>query len=253
MVKDDLKTETATLEILKLAKEPMLVYHDVCEREDAFALPDADSERGREEAAQSLMATGGFETESGVEIDKEAIRQLALFKAIQANDQESQEMIRKGFWTEKELHEFLHQGLHLEVLEDFGQRPLKGKRRKPDYESAGSSDQDDLSTHSRNWNFADGMTRSIFSHDSEKQGIQTMNLTAKDADVDSGPGQRKHQLHLHDIIENIDELSERASNMVITKNEFLNALREVTKEKILAIRDAKKLFGKRVTKLMKAQ
>jgi hypothetical protein len=41
--------------------------------------------------------------------------------------------------------------------------------------------------------------------------------------------------------------------MVVTKNEFLNALREVTKEKILAVRDAKKLFGKRVVKLMKAQ
>lgn len=220
------------------------MYHNVCEREDGFGLPDADSERGREEAARSLIVT-----EDEVAIDKEAIRQLALFKAMRANDQASQEAIRKGFWTEKELHEFLHQDLHLEALEDFGKRRIHGKKKKPDYESANSSDQDDLSTHSRNWNFADGMTKSVFSHDSEKQGIQAM----KDADGDCGPGQRKQQLHLHDIIENIDELSERASNMVISKNEFLNALREVTKEKILAVRDAKKLFGKRVTKLMKAQ
>jgi len=139
------------------------VYHNVCEREDGFGLPDADSERGREEAAHSLIVT-----EAEVEIDKEAIRQLALFKAIRANDQESQETIRKGFWTEKELHEFLHQDLHLEALEDFGQRPLHGKKIKPDYESASSSDQDDISTHSRNWNFADGMTKSVFSHNSEK-------------------------------------------------------------------------------------
>lgn len=48
----------------------------------------------------------------------------------------------------------------------------------------------------------------------------------KDAEGDCGPGQRKQQLHLHDIIDNIDELSERASHMVISKNEFLNALRE---------------------------
>lgn len=220
------------------------MYHNVCEREDGFGLPDADSERGREEAARSLIMT-----EDDVVIDKEAIRQLALFKAMRANDQASQEAIRKGFWTEAELHEFLHQDLHLEALEDFGKRRLDGKKKKPDYESASSSDQDDLSTHSRNWNFADGMTKSVFSHDSEKQGIQAM----KDAEGDFGPGQRKQQLHLHDIIENIDELSDRASNMVISKNEFLNALREVTKEKILAVRDAKKLFGKRVTKLMKAQ
>lgn len=188
-------------------------------------------------------------TEAEVEIDKEAIRQLALFKAIRDNDLERQEKIRKGFWTEKELHEFLHQDLHLEVLDDFGKRPRPGKKLKPDYESASSSDQDDLSTHSRNWNFADGMTKSILSHDSEKQRVQEM----KGADADCRPGQRKQQLHLHDIIDNIDELSDRASNMVISKNEFLNALREVTKEKILAVRDAKKLFGRRVTKLMKAQ
>lgn len=188
-------------------------------------------------------------TEDEVTIDKEAIRQLALFKAMRANDEASQETIRKGFWTEKELHEFLHQDLHLAALDDFGARPLPGKKRKPDYESASSSDQDDASTHSRHWNFADGMTKSVLSHDSEKRGVQAM----KDADGDSGPGQRKEQLHLHDIIENIDELSARASNMVVTKNEFLNALREVTKEKILAVRDAKKLFGKRVVKLMKAQ
>ena len=244
MAKNDLEAGTVTLDILKLSKEPMQVYHNVCERADGFGLPDADSERGREEAARSLLVT-----EAEVTIDKEAIRQLALFKAIRANDQASQETIRKGFWTEKELHEFLHQDLHLETLDDFGRRPLPGKKRKPDYESASSSDQDDESTHSRNWNFADGMTKSVFSHDSEKRGVQAM----KDADGDSGPGQRKQQLHLHDIIENIDELSARASNMVVTKNEFLNALREVTKEKILAVRDAKKLFGKRVTKLMKAQ
>ena len=191
----------------------------------------------------------GIETEDGVEIDKEAIRQLALFKAIRANDQESQDKIRKGFWTEKELHHFLHQDLELEALEDFGKRPLHEKKKKRNYESASSSDQDDLSTHSRNWNFADGMTRSILSHDSEKKRVQNM----KGAEAENGAGQRREPLHLHDIIDNIDELSERAENMVVSKNEFLNALRDVTREKMLAVRDAKKLFAKRVTKLMKAQ
>ena len=126
MVKNDLETGVVTVDILKLAKDPAQVHHNVCERDelgDAFGSPDVDSERGREEAAQSLI-----ETEEGVEIDKEAIRQLALFKAIRAKDQESQDKIRKGFWTEKDLHHFLHQDLELEALEDFGKRPLPEKK-----------------------------------------------------------------------------------------------------------------------------
>ena len=54
------------------------------------------------------------------------------------------------------------------------------------------------------------------------------------------------------IVQNIDELSERAINMKITKNDYIDCLREVTKEKMLAIKEAKDLFEKRVSKLIKA-
>ena len=60
-------------------------------------------------------------------------------------------------------------------------------------------------------------------------------------------------LSLKDIVENIDDISEQAENMKISRNEFLSALREVTKQKIAGIKEAKELFQKRVRKLMKAQ
>ena len=34
MVKNDLETKVVTLDILKLAKDPAQVHHNVCERED---------------------------------------------------------------------------------------------------------------------------------------------------------------------------------------------------------------------------
>jgi len=42
-----------------------------------------------------------------------------------------------------------------------------------------------------------------------------------------------------DIVENIDELSDRAHNMKLTRSEFLNCLRECTQIKILSIKEAK--------------
>ena len=56
-----------------------------------------------------------------------------------------------------------------------------------------------------------------------------------------------------DIVENIDELSDRAHNMKLTRSEFLNCLRECTQIKILSIKEAKQIFQKRVHKLLKAQ
>ena len=40
--------------------------------------------------------------------------------------------------------------------------------------------------------------------------------------------------------------------MQITRNEYLNCLREVTKNKILDIKQAKDIFQKRIKKMIKA-
>lgn len=55
------------------------------------------------------------------------------------------------------------------------------------------------------------------------------------------------------IINNLDDLTEKATRMKLTKNDFLNVLREVTRSKILSIREARTIFDNRVRKLIKAQ
>jgi len=54
------------------------------------------------------------------------------------------------------------------------------------------------------------------------------------------------------MVQNIDELSERALNIKLTKNDFIDCLRRVTKSKIVGIKEAKEIFERRVTKLAKA-
>jgi len=126
----------------------------------------------------------------------------------------------------------------------------------------------------RRWNEEDGMTESIMSF--MKDGSSAFFGTSKDgptedfnkskerrrptlgptsdmpiineADLDENSG-----IPLIDIVENIDNISERALNMKITKNDFMDCLRDVTKSKILAIKEAKEIFEVRVSKLVRAQ
>jgi hypothetical protein len=56
-----------------------------------------------------------------------------------------------------------------------------------------------------------------------------------------------------DMIENIDDISEKAQNMKLTKNDFLNCLRDLTKEKILTLKEAKVVFENRIRKLIRSQ
>lgn len=58
---------------------------------------------------------------------------------------------------------------------------------------------------------------------------------------------------LLDMIENIDDVSEKVCRMKITKNQFVDCLRELTKEKILTVKESKQVFQARIKKLIKAQ
>jgi len=55
------------------------------------------------------------------------------------------------------------------------------------------------------------------------------------------------------IVDNIGDISEQAQNMKLTRNEYLNCMREVTKVKIISIKEAREIFNRRIKKLMKAQ
>lgn len=53
---------------------------------------------------------------------------------------------------------------------------------------------------------------------------------------------RRKRLLIEDIVSNIDELSQKAIDMQITKADFLDVLRSVTRQKILDVKHASNLF-----------
>ena len=63
------------------------------------------------------------------------------------------------------------------------------------------------------FNFEDGMTNSILSHDSEKNNLKNIKKTdeAKDFGDDSDNDRKK--ISLYDLVENIDDMSEAAINI----------------------------------------
>ena len=112
------------------------------------------------------------------------------------------------------------------------------------------------------------MTDSIMSDEEDRKELKLMkegkyNEQAKLDDLVStnkvakstfeGQDAKTIVMKIGDIIENIDQLSARADNIVMTRSEFLNCLREVTKEKLHAIKEAKDIFNARVKKLLRAQ
>ena len=96
------------------------------------------------------------------------------------------------------------------------------------------------------------MTRSIFTHESEKgqfkeagEGpIKPWNLDEKSTKPSKGKQEKggneasnpDRVSKLLDIVDNIEDVSKQAMNMQITKNEFFDSLREVTKQKVLGIK-----------------
>lgn len=89
------------------------------------------------------------------------------------------------------------------------------------------------------------MTNSILSSHSEKEAMEH-NAGG------FGKGY-SNRLNLIDLVDNIDDMSEQAINMPITKKQFLGTLREVTRDKVLAIKQAKTLFDRRIKKMILAQ
>ena len=96
--------------------------------------------------------------------DKEVLKQIALFKAMDQGNREMQENIRLGRLLDDELTSYLCEGYEPEDLHLFirNERRLmeeerRQRRTKKDMKEAGSdSDQSD-------WNTEDGMTKSIMS------------------------------------------------------------------------------------------
>lgn len=109
------------------------------------------------------------------------------------------------------------------------------------------------------------MTESIMSTDDDKKWLDLMkrgqdhegrgSSLGRDGGTDGFDhrGGKCLSEKVADLVENVDELSIRAQNMKLTRSEFLNCLRDVTKVKILSIKEAKDIFEVRVKKLLQAQ
>lgn len=114
----------------------------------------------------------------------------------------------------------------------------------PDSHLSDSSEDDRFF---RKWNQDDGCTNSILSSKSEKENLMV------DVHLGSSLKGQFTRLNLLDLVDNIEDIAVFAENMNITKNKFINCLREVTRQKIYDIRQAKRIFEQRIRKLQVAQ
>ena len=55
------------------------------------------------------------------------------------------------------------------------------------------------------------------------------------------------------LVENIDNLAVKAEHMPLTKIQFIDCLREVTRQKILQVKQAKELFAKKIDLVVDAK
>lgn len=113
------------------------------------------------------------------------------------------------------------------------------------------------------------MTDSVMSADEDKELLQAIKaghhredreyalLAAGGAPLAAqGGGHRSQRSRLAEkvaeIVENLDELADRACRLKLNRKDYIACLRAVTKEKVLSIKEAKRIFHERVKKLIKA-
>lgn len=174
-------------------------------------------------------------TYNGMEkIDKTTVRHIGFFKALnEGKDQKFLDDIRNFKLFEDDINNFLCDDEHPSGLSKFNTRVslkncTKCKQILP------KEDEDQA------WKSDDGMTDSIMSDEEDRRELQLMkqgkyNEQAKMDDIMTnnkvakstfaGDDAKTIVMKIGDIIENIDQLSQRADNIVLTRSEFLNCLR----------------------------
>lgn len=56
-----------------------------------------------------------------------------------------------------------------------------------------------------------------------------------------------------EIVDNINDIGEKADQINLTKNDYINSLHVVSNQKLKSIQEAHQIFSKRVDKLIKTQ
>ena len=135
MVETDLKTGRVTSEIIKLARDPRQATVNIAELPDVL---DPGQMKAREQAPygqqkdqETLEAvTNCADSDSGIAQapgeEKEVLRQIALFKAINEGDFEMQESIRLGRLLEDEFTQYISRGNVADDLHKFRPNQAQG-------------------------------------------------------------------------------------------------------------------------------
>ena len=188
-------------------------------------------------------------------ISKETLRHIAYFRAI--SDGASEETllkIKERQLLEEDLNRILNSEFTCTDLEHFHEKP-KDKCRKC---------RQDIEADQAEWNSEDGMTDSVMSTEDDKWRLMLIKQGDNDyreekvskndqlvgIDGHKGPNFKEK---LMDLIENIDDISEKVQKMKITKSQFVDCLRDMTKDKIMTVKESKTVFEARIKKLIKAQ
>ena len=122
MIQGDFESLGVSADIINLCRDPELAFQNVTERKDFY---------GNDPSSNTIILT-----EQNNKIDKDTIRQLALYKAIKNNDFETRKKLMTTYCTEIELHAYIEQGLDLDNLAHFSKKDkakssgYKGKKYK---------------------------------------------------------------------------------------------------------------------------
>ena len=243
IIENDIKDRVVNFEILKMSREPETALENIVERKVALDTDQMESKNDREDTVDSKLQDEIHKKMASENIDKETIKHIAYFKALNDGQPHSVcEDIRNGKLFEDDLYKFLCDNTEAEDFTKFEpeEKNLSKKCGKCKQEVFNVKDDDQFESDDDHWKSEDGMTNSIMSQMEDKarmkliQGGQYSEYQAadkndKDNDV-MASGKKAKTLHdqICDIVENIDELSEKAENIKISRSEYLNCLREVT-------------------------
>ena len=175
-------------------------------------------------------------------INKETLRHIAYYRALSDGAPEKILLkIKQGQLFEQEMNNILNDTFTCTDLEHFHERPNdKCRVCKRDFDK----DQAD-------WNSEDGMTDSVMSTEDDKWKLMLLKKGKNEfteerfsnphdqlASIDGNKGPTFKE-KLMELIENIDDISEKVMKMKVTKSQFVDCLRELTKDKILTVKESK--------------
>lgn len=236
IIKIDLETGVVKVNILKLARDPDSALKNVVERVATVDMMTMDDKEASKEINDQVFDV--IEGSAREEVDGQTLKLVALHKAMHYKDDELYAQITRNKYAEEQLTEFIYEGKQgmegdpVKRVEAFPERVENKPNKDPYFEktkqaieaiheketeediseawSMNSRAESYVDEFDRNkWDKRDGLTNSIMSNASEKDGEFQM--------AGSGLGNAR-RFNLIDLVDNIEDISSAAENMKITRN-----------------------------------